>query len=75
MEENAKYKEAKEGMEKKLQKLTNENADLINRIIVMKQEVVNKMNEANELYDEALNFRKVSGDINEVDFARCVLRK
>lgn len=62
-------------MEKKLQKLTNENADLINRIIVMKQEVVNKMNEANELYDEALNFRKVSGDINEVDFARCVLRK
>lgn len=70
-----KYKEGKEGMEKKLQKLTNENADLINRIIVMKQEVVNKMNEANELYDEALNFRKVSGDINEVDFARCVLRK
>ena len=62
-------------MEKKLQKLTNENADLINRIIVMKQEVVNKMNEANELYDEALNFRKVRGDINEVDFARCVLRK
>ena len=46
-EENVKFKEAKESLEKKVSKLTNENADLINRIIVMKQEVVNKMNEAN----------------------------
>lgn len=66
-----KYKEAKDSLEKKLSKLTNENADLINRIIVMKQEVVNKMNEANELYDEALNFRKVSLSII-TDFTGCV---
>ena len=70
-EENVKYKEAKDSLEKKLSKLTNENADLINRIIVMKQEVVNKMNEANELYDEALNFRKVSLSII-TDFTGCV---
>ena len=43
--------ESKEKLDKKVEKLTIDNADLINRIIQMKQEVVNKMNEANEIYD------------------------